>query len=146
MRQYGAMPRVHVELTFNPLHSAAVTGLVQDDRCGGVVVFLGDVRSVTHEKSTSHLEYEAHEAMALKKMRELAEGCAAEFEANVAVVHRLGKLMPGETSVVCAAACAHRAQAFECCRQLIDRLKQDVPIWKKEFGPDGVEWPANAPA
>ena len=139
------MSRVHVELTFEPIDSGFVTRLVQDERCGGVVVFLGDVRSLTGRKATERLEYEAHEEMALKIMRQIALECSESLSANVAIVHRLGTLRPGETSVACAAACAHRAQAFECCRQLIDRLKLDVPIWKKEFGPDGVEWPENTP-
>ena len=134
------MNRVHVELVNGPLDPGAATRLVQDDSRGGVVIFLGDVRRTTDGVETSYLEYEAYHEMALKTMREIAEGAAEAFGANVAIVHRVGKLGPGETSVICAAACAHRAQAFECCRQLIDRLKQDVPIWKKEFGRDGAEW------
>ena len=134
------MARVHVGLTEGPLEPAELYRLVQDDACGGVAIFLGDVRRTTEGVETEHLEYEAYEEMALKAMRDIGKSAAEEFAANVAIVHRLGKLMPGETSVICAAACAHRAQAFECCRQLIDRLKQEVPIWKKEFGPDGAEW------
>ncbi len=139
------MSRVHVELTYGQLDSGAVTRLVQDERCGGVVVFLGDVRSQTGDKTTERLEYQAHEEMAVKAMRKIALEVSESFSANVAIVHRLGTLGPGETSVVCAAACAHRAQAFECCRQLIDRLKRDVPVWKKEIGPEGAEWPENTP-
>ena len=134
------MERVHIQLVSEPLEPGSLIRLVQDDERGGVVVFLGDVRRTTNGVETRHLEYEAYDSMALKAMREIGESASADFGANVAIVHRLGSLMPGETSVICAAACAHRAQAFECCRQLIDRLKQDVPIWKKEFGPDGSEW------
>lgn len=134
------MNGVHVQLVTEPLNPGSLISLVQDDSRGGVVVFLGDVRRTTQEVETEHLEYEAYEVMAEKTMREIGRSAAEEFSANVAIVHRLGKLMPGETSVICAAACAHRAQAFECCRQLIDRLKQEAPIWKKEFGRDGAEW------
>ncbi|HLK16605.1 MAG TPA: molybdenum cofactor biosynthesis protein MoaE [Fimbriimonadaceae bacterium] len=134
------MDRVFVRLQEEPLDPGEILRLVQDDTRGGVVLFFGDVRRVTGEVQTEHLEYEAYHEMALKSMREIGESAAGEFDAKVALHHRLGKLMPGETSVICAAACAHRAQAFECCRRLIDRLKEDVPIWKKEFGLDGAEW------
>ncbi|MHB8636911.1 MAG: molybdenum cofactor biosynthesis protein MoaE [Fimbriimonadaceae bacterium] len=134
------MSNVHVALVEEPIDVGPVMRAVQDDTLGGVVVFLGDVRRVTQGVATDHLDYEAHVEMALKVMREIGTSAAAEFAAKVAIVHRLGKLMPGETSVVCAAACAHRAQAFDCCRQLIDRLKLEVPIWKKESGPTGGAW------
>ena len=129
-----------MELVRTPIDPAVATRLVQDATLGGVVVFLGDVRGVTGSRHTDRLEYEAHEVMALAQMRTLAEEAAERFAANVAIVHRLGEVGPGETTVVCAAACAHRAEAFECCHHLIDTLKSDVPIWKKEFGPDGEEW------
>jgi molybdopterin synthase catalytic subunit len=132
--------RVHVELVTEPIDPGKLIQAVQDDARGGVVVFLGDVRRITGEIQTEHLEYEAYQEMALKSMREIGEKAAQDSDANVTIVHRLGKLLPGETSVVCVAACAHRAQAFECCRILIDRLKEEVPIWKKEFGPNGAEW------
>jgi molybdopterin synthase catalytic subunit len=83
--------------------------------------------------------------MAEKAIKDIAISCSDTFSANVVIVHRLGTVFPGETSVICAAACAHRAEAFECCRELIDRLKRDVPIWKKEFADRGVTWPANKP-
>lgn len=134
------MPVVHVELVRETIDTTAVTRLVQDVTRGGVVVFLGDVRGLTNSRETTRLEYEAHEAMAIAQMHALGENASARFDANVAIVHRLGAVMPGETTVICAAACAHRAEAFECCRTLIDVLKKDVPIWKKEFGPDGAEW------
>jgi len=138
--QHIGVDRVFVRLQEEPLDPGEILRLVQDDTRGGVVLFFGDVRRVTGEVQTEHLEYEAYHEMALKSMREIGESAAGEFDAKVALHHRLGKLMPGETSVICAAACAHRAQAFECCRRLIDRLKEDVPIWKKEFGLDGAEW------
>ena len=134
------MGSVHVAIGEEPIDTEWAIRAVQDDTRGGVVVFLGDVRRVTDEVETAHLEYEAYEDMALKVMHEIAMSAAQEFRANVAIIHRLGKVMAGETSVVCTAACAHRAHAFECCQKLIDRLKSEVPIWKKEFGPQGAEW------
>ncbi len=131
---------VRVELSSDPLDVAAIQSSVRDERLGGIVTFSGEVRAVTGDRLTNRLFYEAHETMALTQMRKIAEEEAERFEASVAVVHRIGELQPGETAVVCVAACAHRAAAFDCCRNLIDRIKADVPIWKKEFGPSGEEW------
>ena len=114
--------------------------MVEAPELGGVVVFCGEVRSLTGTLETSKLEYEAYEAMALEQMREIAASCASKWKGNVACVHRIGELAPGEIAVVTVAACPHRDQAFQCCRELIDRIKEDVPIWKKEFGPDGQAW------
>ena len=131
---------VHVALLSEPLDESRLRNLIADPAKGGIVVFSGTVRSVTDGKATSRLFYEAHESMAVVQMQKIAEEAAAKWDANVAVEHRLGEALPGETAVICAAACPHRAAAFECCRYLIDRIKEDVPIWKKEFGPDGEEW------
>ncbi len=73
-------------------------------------------------------------------MESIAAHAASKWHAKVSMVHRLGELVPGEIAVVTAAGCAHREEAFECCKYLIDALKNDVPIWKKEFGPDGNAW------
>lgn len=113
---------------------------IESPELGGLVLFCGEVRNDTRGQATSKLEYEAYEAMALDQMRRLAEKAAERWAGNVACVHRLGELWPGDIAVVTAAACAHRDAAFECCRELIDRIKEDVPIWKKEFGPDGEAW------
>jgi len=129
-----------VLLVESPLDVQAIVESVKDVRCGGVVTFTGEVRSVTGGVDTSKLVYEAHETMALKQMAGIANEAAAKWDANVAIAHRIGELAPGEVAVVCVAACAHRSAAFECCRFLIDRIKEDVPIWKKEFGKDGEAW------
>ncbi len=131
---------VRVALSPEPIDVAALQELVRETKYGGVVTFTGDVRSVTGDRFTNRLFYEAHESMALVQMRKIAEEESASFSGNVVIVHRIGELQPGETAVVCIAACAHRAAAFDCCRNLIDRIKADVPIWKKEFGPSGEEW------
>ena len=131
-----------VALSLEPLNVSTLVDSVKDVRYGGVVTFTGEVRAVTGETETSKLIYEAHDSMALKQMRNIAEVASSKWNANVAVAHRIGELQPGEVAVVCVAACAHRAEAFDCCRFLIDQIKADVPIWKKEFGSEGEAWVA----
>lgn len=121
----------YVELLDTPLEPESLRRRCESPLKGGVVVFCGEVRSVTGDETTEFLEYEAYVEMAVKQMEKIAEEAASRWEAHVAVSHRTGRLIPGEVAVVCVAACAHRAEAFECCRFLIDRVKADVPIWKK---------------
>lgn len=118
-----------VALVRDPIDVPSLRSRFSDPTRGAVVVFEGIVRSLTEGAVTHRLEYEAYEPMALDKMLEIA---LEEADADVAVVHRLGTLLPGEVAVVCIAACAHRKEAFGACRRLIDRIKADVPIWKKE--------------
>jgi molybdopterin synthase catalytic subunit len=134
------MTPLHVALTREPIDPEALRREVESPELGGVVVFCGEVRSRTGDKETSRLEYEAYESMALEQMKLIAAQCAGKYKAQVACEHRLGEMFPGDVAVVTAAACAHREQAFACCRELIDRIKEDVPIWKKEFGPGGEVW------
>ena len=129
-----------IGLVREPIDVEAVRRSVEAPGLGGVVVFCGEVRNSTGSRITDRLEYEAYEEMALSEMKRIACEAQDRFRAAVAMVHRLGVLLPGETAVVTAAACEHREQAFECCRFLIDALKSDVPIWKKEVGPNGEEW------
>lgn len=129
-----------VALTRDPIDPEALRQEIESPELGGVVVFCGEVRSKTRDVETSYLEYEAYEAMALEQMKLIAAQCAAKWKGKVACVHRLGHLDPGEIAVVTAAACPHREEAFACCKELIDRIKEDVPIWKKEFGPGGEIW------
>ena len=129
-----------VFLSEEPIVMSDLNDLVKDVRYGGVVTFTGEVRSITADLDTSKLEYEAHVSMAIAQMTKIAEEAANRWNANVAVSHRIGELIPGDIAVVCVAACAHRAEAFECCRFLIDRIKEDVPIWKKELGSSGEAW------
>jgi len=108
---------------------------------GAIVTFDGCVRNHSLGRPTLHLEYEAYEPMALEKMREIAVQLREKFAIDrVALVHRLGRLEIGETSVFIAISAAHRADAFEACRWAIDTLKRTVPIWKKEFFADGAVW------
>jgi molybdopterin synthase catalytic subunit len=110
------------------------------------VVFDGIVRNNTRGRQTLFLDYEAYEEMAAKQMRELASDARARFAVrHVTMVHRLGRLQVGETSVLIVVAAAHRGPAFEACRWLIDTLKKTVPIWKRENFADGAVWAAGEP-
>lgn len=113
---------------------------------GATVVFEGVVRNQTRGRKTLYLDYEAYEEMALEQMESLADQAVHQFEIrDVAIVHRLGRLEIGETSVLIAVASAHRAAAFDACRWLIDTLKRTVPIWKKEYFEDGAVWADGEP-
>lgn len=123
----------------------AVADLKRGDD-GAVVVFEGTVRNQTRGHRTLYLEYEAYEGMALQQMQLLAAQALEQFQIrDVALVHRLGRLEIGETSVLIAVASAHRAAAFDACRWLIDTLKRTVPIWKKEYFSDGAVWADGEP-
>jgi MoaE-MoaD fusion protein len=113
---------------------------------GAAVLFEGVVRNQTRGRRTLYLDYEAYEEMALQQMEALAEQSLKQFQIrDVALVHRLGRLEIGETSVLVAVASAHRAAAFDACRWLIDTLKRTVPIWKKEYFEDGAVWADGEP-
>jgi molybdopterin synthase catalytic subunit len=108
---------------------------------GAIVTFDGFVRDHSKNRRTLYLEYEAYEAMAISKLREIAVHLHERFSIDrVAMVHRLGRLGIGETSVFIAVGSAHRAAAFDACRYAIDTLKRTVPIWKKEYFEDGSVW------
>ena len=131
-----------IRLTTEPINYAALTEQVRRNDCGAVALFLGTVRELTAERQTLALDYEAYPAMAEKKMAEI-EGETRERwpVGEMAMVHRLGHLKLGDVSVAVAVSCPHRSQAFEACRFAIDRVKEIVPIWKKENWADGsTEW------
>ena len=108
---------------------------------GGIVTFVGTVRDFSEGQQVNRLEYEAYEPMALEKLHQVVEETRSRWPVNaMAIQHRLGRLEIGDDAVVIAVACPHRAEAFEACRYAIDRLKEIVPIWKKEFGEDGAVW------
>jgi molybdopterin synthase catalytic subunit len=119
---------------------------VKQPQDGAVVVFDGVVRNNTRGRRTLYLDYEAYEEMAVEQMEVLADRALAEFKIrDVAIVHRLGRLEIGESSVLIAVASAHRAAAFDACRWMIDTLKRTVPIWKKEYFEDGAVWADGEP-
>ena len=126
-------------LTSDPIDFHTITERVRRPGCGGVVLFLGTVRDLTGEHVTSALDYEAYPGMAEKKLAQVEEETRSRWPVgDIALVHRLGRLDVGEVSVAAAVSCPHRAAAFEACRYAIDRLKEVVPIWKKDIGPDGT--------
>jgi molybdopterin synthase catalytic subunit len=131
-----------IQLTRDPIDAAALTDEVRRPECGAVVIFLGTVREVTDGQATVALDYDAYTSMAEKKLQEIEQETRQRWPVGeVALVHRLGHLEVGAISVVAAVSCPHRAQAFEACRYAIDRLKEMVPIWKKENWADGrSEW------
>ena len=131
-----------VRLTPDPIDHAALTEAVRRPDCGAVVTFLGTVRDLTDGRVTAALDYEAYPGMAEKKMAEIERETRERWPVGALVlVHRLGHLEVGDVSVAVAVSCPHRAEAFEACRHAIDRLKELVPIWKKENWADGTtEW------
>lgn len=128
-------------VTGAPLSLDAVVRAVSGAGQGGLVTFSGAVRDATRGKAVVRLEYEAYAPMAEKQLGAIAAEAAAQWPgARVAIHHRTGTLVPGELAVVIAASAPHRAEAFSACRHAIERLKQDVPIWKKEVYADGAVW------
>jgi molybdopterin synthase catalytic subunit len=135
-----------VALTRDVIDAAALQQQIKQGSDGAVCVFDGIVRNNTRGRETLHLDYEAYEAMALEQMQELAVRAAQQFDVrDVVLVHRLGRLRVGETSVLIVVASAHRGAAFDACRWLIDTLKKTVPIWKKETFLDGAVWADGEP-
>ena len=131
-----------IRLTHDPIDYHALTEQVRGPHCGAVVTFLGTVRDLTGERVTVALDYEAYPGMAEKKLAEIEADTRARWPVgDLALVHRLGRLDVGDVSVAVAVSCPHRADAFDACRHAIDRLKELVPIWKREHWADGsTEW------
>jgi molybdopterin synthase catalytic subunit len=137
----GAATCRHVELTDRTLSLDRCINAVRSEGMGGIATFTGMVRLHSRGTTIDHLEYEAYAPMAIKVMTELCDEIEAEIPGTrLAVEHRVGNLAIGDVAVVIAAAAPHRAEAFTACRAMIDRLKDRVPIWKKEISVDGAEW------
>ena len=128
-------------LTDDPIDAAALVASVMRPSDGAYVLFEGVVRNHHHGKAVESIFYEAYRPMAEKELARVLRGVAAEVpDVAIAVVHRLGLLRVGDSSIAIVCASPHRAEAFTACRMMIDRIKETVPIWKKEKGPDGEEW------
>ena len=139
-------PPVFITLTRECIDAEKLVSAAKRGEDGAVVVFDGIVRNNTRGRQTLYLDYEAYEEMALKQMKVLAQQALERFGVrHVTLVHRLGRLDVGETSVLIAVASAHRGAAFEACRWIIDTLKKTVPIWKKETFVDGAVWADGEP-
>lgn len=128
-------------ITRSPISASDLANQLRAPEDGAVVIFEGIVRNHSRGRATLYLEYEAYEPMAIRKMEEL--GCEAKQKFpidGIGMIHRLGRLEIGETSVAIIVTAEHRRAAFEACQYAIDRLKQIVPIWKKEYFADGAVW------
>lgn len=129
------------ELTTEKIDVGMTARRVVPSECGATVTLDGYVRQFTRGRETSYLVYEAYEPMAVKEMQKLVTLAKSDFEiSHVGIVHRIGRLDIGETSVVISVAAPHRRAAFAACEWLIKELKRTVPIWKKEVYADGEHW------
>jgi len=137
----GGSEARHVQLLATPLSLDRCVAAVSGPGMGGIVTFTGVVRRQSRGVTVERLEYEAYAPMAVREMTRLCDEIEGEIAGSrLAVEHRVGVLAIGDIAVVIAAAAPHRAEAFTACRAMIDRLKDRVPIWKKEIGEDGAEW------
>ena len=137
---------MRVEITDGVIPAAEIVAGLKTGADGAMCVFDGIVRDNTRGRKTLFLDYEAYREMALAQMQSLAEEAVVKYGVrDVALVHRLGRLEVGETSVLIVVASAHRGAAFDACRWLIDTLKKTVPIWKKEHFVDGAVWADGEP-
>ena len=132
-----------IEITEQQLNAEIITNLVRRDSNGAVVTFLGNTRDNFEGKDVIRLEYEAYVKMAVKKLEEIRQEMMQEFGIEyIAIAHRIGVVDIGETSLVVAVASPHRTEAFQACHKVVDRVKEIVPIWKKEVYADGSRWVA----
>jgi MoaE-MoaD fusion protein len=136
----------HARITVEVIKTAPILAAIKHPEDGAVAIFDGIVRNHSRGRRTLYLDYSAYELMALRQMEQLAQQALARFAIrDLRIVHRLGRLQIGESSVYIAVASAHRAAAFDACRWLIDTLKTTVPIWKREHFADGAVWADGEP-
>ncbi|MEW5853672.1 MAG: molybdopterin converting factor subunit 1 [Myxococcota bacterium] len=141
----GGSGHPRVRLTTEPLSLDRATQEVMTSGMGGLCIFAGMVRDHAKGRKVKSIDYSAYDAMAAKVMERIVRGAEEQHGARVACHHRLGHLELGEMAVIIAAAAPHRAESFAACRQVIEELKKDVPIWKHEYGEDGAVWVGMGP-
>lgn len=131
-----------IEITSKPIDTTAVLKSVQSNQAGAAVLFVGTTRQFTGDRETLKLDYECYESLAIKKMTEILEQAAAKWKIEAcSIVHRIGTVELGEASIAVAVSSPHRGDSFEAGRWLVDTLKTEVPIWKREYWADGSkEW------
>ncbi len=135
-----------IEITNKPISAQSVIDKVKKNGDGAVVTFVGTVRDNAEGKQVLYLEYEVYPEMAEKKLNEICTEIHNRWKINdIGIVHRIGRLEVGETAVVIAVGSAHRLEAFQACQYAIDRIKEIVPIWKKEFYQDSSSWIGHQP-
>ena len=130
-----------IDLRDTPLSLDEVVAHVSRPGAGGIATFVGVVRDHSDGRAVTRLDYSAYDAMAKREMTKIADEIEKEIEGvRVSAIHRVGALAVGDAAIICAASAPHRGEAFKACRELIDRIKARVPIWKREYGPDGAAW------
>lgn len=130
-----------IEFTDSPINIESVIESVKDKECGAVVVFIGTVREVSDNRKVLYLEYDVYRRMAEKLLSDLSDYLKERLNVRrISIVHRFGKVLPGEVSVVIAVSAPHRKEAYEASQYVIESLKKDIPIWKREVREDTQEW------
>lgn len=130
---------MRIQLTNEPIAHQDMVENCRSKSAGAMVLFLGTVREITGNEQTLFLEYEAFAPLAEKALAEIAEQAKSKWAIKkLEIIHRLGILQPGETSIAVCVSCPHRADAFDACQQIMNKIKEVVPIWKKETNPKGV--------
>jgi len=133
-------------LTHQPLSESIARNALADNACGAVVIFVGNVRDSSKGVGVTHLEFEAYESMVMKVLDEIASELRLQMGVHgVLLHHRLGRVEVGDAAVIAGVSAAHRTEAFAACEMLMNRLKQTVPIWKKEFTTEGSVWVSQHP-
>jgi molybdopterin synthase catalytic subunit len=136
----------HCQIVKTPIPAQSVADSLKAPEDGATVVFEGIVRNNTRGRHTRYLDYECYESMAISEMEKLVQQALEQFKVrDIRLIHRLGRLEIGETSVLIVVSSAHRGVAFDACRWVIDTLKKTVPIWKKEYFEDGAVWADGEP-
>lgn len=134
-----------IEITNDPVLIQRVIDSTSQANHGAMVTFIGTVRDNSEGKKVLRLEYECYEPMAIKKLEEITDDIRKRWNTeDVSIIHRVGRLEIGEPVIVIAVGSSHRAEAFEACRYAIDRIKEVVPIWKKEYYENGSTWVGHA--
>ena len=134
----------HIYITSDPLDDASITDIVADNAHGATVLFQGITRNKTGNREVLFLEYEAYAPMAEKTLNQVRDEILSKWDVKIAIHHRIGRVDIGQTSLLVAVGSAHREAAFEACKYSVDRIKEIVPIWKKEHFVGGEIWIGDA--
>ena len=134
-----------IEITSQPISVQPVIDKVKKDSHGALVTFIGTVRDNSEGKKVTYLEYETYARMAEKKLKEIADEIQNRWQTDISIVHRVGRMELGDTVIVIVVGSGHRREAFQSCEYAINRIKEIVPIWKKEFYEDGSSWVGHLP-
>ena len=138
--------QIDIKISADKLSIDKCYDFVVETACGGICLFVGTVRNKNKGKTVTHLDFESYEAMAIKELRKIAVTCIEKFElSKISIHHRVGHVGITEKAVIIAVSTVHRKKAFEACEFAIDSLKENVPIWKKEFLENGSYWVNSRP-